>query len=341
MTTPRTLDAAGEGRAAGEPAAERLHWKWIVCGIGFGIAFLWLALRQVDFDASFAILRHVVKSWIPAVFLASLWFMAMKTWRWSTILRPVTVAPFNRLHGAVYIGTAANLVIAHTGELIRARMLARSQGVAASAVLATIAIERIFDFVALLVLIALALVLDPRVSPLLWSAGLVSLAFIAIGLVTVVMFLNPTPRLQALGRVLLDCLPERPRVWIREQLGRGVAGLGAIRSPFVVVSLLGQSLLQWAGIVLAIWASAMAVGIVLPASGAIAVFVLTVIGLTLPSSPVQLGTTQLAFVVGFELVAADAANAFAASLVYTCFAVVPMMLIGAGAWALGAGPRRP
>ncbi len=61
-------------------------------------------------------------------------------------------------------------------------------------------------------------------------------------------------------------------------------------------------------------------------------FVLTVIGLTLPSSPAQLGTTQLAFVVGLELVGAGAASAFAASLVYTCFVVVTMMVLGALCW---------
>ena len=73
-----------------------------------------------------------------------------------------------------------------------------------------------------------------------------------------------------------------------------------------------------------------------PGSGAIAVCVLTVSGLTLPAAPAQLGTTQLAFVVGFELVGAAAAPAFAASLVYTAAVVVMMMAVGAVCWMTAA-----
>lgn len=336
VAAPAPAPAAVPASAAVDPGQSpfdaRRQRKWFAMGLGIGLVFLWLALRHADFAASWAVLRDVRGGWTVAVLVAGFAFMLVKTLRWSLLLHPVMAVDFGFLQRMVFVGTAANLVVAHTGELLRATTVARRGGGAPSAVLATIAIERIFDFVALLVLISVALVLDPRVSPLLWSAGAVSLAFIAVGLAVVFAFLSPSPRLARAGNAMLGRLPQRPRDWIAYQLRRGVEGLGALRRPLAMLQVLALSVLQWSCIVAAVWASAMAVGVEIAISGAIAVFVLTVIGLTLPSSPAQLGTTQLAYVVGFELVGATGTSAFAASLVYTCFVVVVMMLVGAAYW---------
>ncbi|MGE3926723.1 MAG: lysylphosphatidylglycerol synthase transmembrane domain-containing protein [Lautropia sp.] len=319
--------------AAGEsPAPQR---RWLFAGLAIGLVFLWLALRQADLGATWQVLRQVHPGWALAVFAGGTAFMFVKAWRWAIILRHLARPDYGTLARSVYIGTAANLVVAHTGELIRARMIARRVAAPWSAVLATVAIERIFDFIALIILTAVALVLDPRVSPLLWTAGLVSLGFVAIGLSVVLALLRPHPRLQRIGIALLRWIPERPRGWLLRALERGVAGLQALEQPSVVLWAVALSLLQWSCIVAAVAFSTLAVGVAIPVSGAIAVFVLTVIGLTLPSSPAQLGTTQLAFVVGLELIGGSAVSAFAASMVYTVFAVVTMMVLGALLWMAG------
>jgi len=306
--------------------------RWTLLGLAVGAIFLGVALYQADLDAAWDVLRTVHVGWAQAVLACGLVFMAVKALRWSVVLRPLAHCPRGFLLGTVFVGTAANLVVPHSGEVLRATLLARRQALAPSAVLATIAIERILDFVALVILTAVALLIDPRVSPLLWSAGLVSLALVAAGLAVVYAFMRPTERSRRWGGWLIGLLPQRPGRWIEHQIRRGVAGLAALGHPGTVVALTALSLLQWSCIVGSILASALAVGVAIPVSGAIAVFVLTVIGLTLPSSPAQLGTTQLAFVAGMELVGADAARAFAASLVYTGFVNVAMMLIGLLLW---------
>jgi uncharacterized membrane protein YbhN (UPF0104 family) len=62
-----------------------------------------------------------------------------------------------------------------------------------------------------------------------------------------------------------------------------------------------------------------------------------VIGLTLPSSPAQLGTTQLAFTLGLSLASNETEIAFAASVVYTCCVNIPYMIIGAICWLRSGG----
>lgn len=306
--------------------------RWTLAGLGIGLAFLWLAIQEAQFAASWEVLKRADPVWALAAFIAGLGFMAQKTQRWALILRPMMEPRFGALHRAVYIGTAANLVVAHTGEVLRASLVARRNGVPASAVLATVAVERILDFAALLVFTGAALVWDPGMSPVLLTAGFLSLGFVLVGVFGVTAFLNPTPVTRRLGAAALRPLPSRLREWVIGQLQRGVAGLGALKKPGVILELLILSMLQWLWIVAAVWASAQAVGIPVAVSSAIAVFVLTVIGLTLPSSPAQLGTTQLAFVVGLELAGTSGAAAFAASLVYTACVVVAMMVLGALCW---------
>lgn len=306
--------------------------RWMLAGLAIGLVFLWLAFREADFQASWSALTQANPLWAFVAFVGGAGFMAQKTQRWGVILRPMIQPGFHTLHRAVYIGTAANLVVAHTGEILRASLVARKSQAAGSAVLATVAVERILDFAALLVLTGVALVWDPGMSPLLLTAGLLSLGFVLVGVLGVIAFLNPTPLSRRLGMMVLRPLPSRLREWVVRQLQRGVAGLGVLTEPSVILKLLALSVLQWSWIVVAVWASAQAIGVMVPVPAAIAVFVLTVIGLTLPSSPAQLGTTQLAFVVGLELAGATAATAFAASLVYTVCVVVAMMVIGAGCW---------
>lgn len=308
--------------------------RWTLAGLAIGLVFLWLAIREARFEASWEVLRQANPVWALLAFIGGLGFMAQKTHRWSVILAPLTQPRFAVLHSSVYIGTAANLTVAHTGEVLRATLIARRSRVAASAVLATIAVERMFDFAALLVLTGIALVLNPGLSAVLMTAGIISLGFVVAGVLGVLAFLNPTPLTRRLGNMSLRVLPSRLRTWIIGQLQRGVSGLGVLTEPGVIVRILLLSVLQWSWIVLAIWASAHAVGTLVPVTGAIAVFVLTVIGLTLPSSPAQLGTTQLAFVIGLELVGASGAAAFAASLLYSVCVVVAMMVLGAVFWVV-------
>lgn len=323
-----------EDRVKDSVGASPPNRGWILAGAAIGAIFLWFALRQADFAGARRVLSGTQPAWLLVVAAAGMWFMAIKTARWAVILRPLGRPPggsrgLNRL---VYLGTAANLVVAHTGELLRATLLARRRQIAASAVLATIGLERIFDFVALIAMIAVALLIDRRLSPLLWPVGAISLVLIGAGVVVAAAFMRPSPRLRAFVHRVIGWLRPQWRNWIVNQLQRAGAGFAALRDPAAVLWVAVLSLVQWSGIVLAIWASARAVGVEIAVSTAILVFALTVIGLTLPSSPVQLGTTQLAYVVGFELSGASADAALAASIVYTVFVNLTMLTIGALCW---------
>jgi len=303
--------------------------KWLSAGFFVGILFLWIALSQTDLAAAAGVLRNLEYGWIAASIVCGMVFIVVKTLRWRIILQPVAKESFPALLQVVYIGTAANLIISHTGELLRMNILSRRQDVSPSAVLSSIGLERIFDFAALLIFTGLGLFITPVASPFLWSAGLISLSIVLLGVIVVLVLLNPDAEYSTRLTKLVSWLPARPREWLEHQIHRGRAGVSIIREPAAVIKLLLLSVFQWFWIVAAVWTCVQATGVQLSVFGAIAIFVLTIIGLTLPSSPAQLGTIQIAFVFGGNLVGLDSATGLAASIVYV-FAINFVMLLTGG-----------
>ncbi len=114
--------------------------------------------------------------------------------------------------------------------------------------------------------------------------------------------------------------------------------------PELMLSAVLVSVLQWSLVIAAIWCSGKAVGLSATLIAATVTFVLIIVGLTLPNSPLQIGTTQLAFVVGLGTDGTGVTAAIAASLVYTAFLILPIMLAGAALALRGYadidGPRR-
>jgi uncharacterized membrane protein YbhN (UPF0104 family) len=306
----------------------------MAAGLALGALWLWLALRGAEPGPILAAARRAEPLWVAATAAAGVAYMGLKAWRWALLLRPVAPVPLRLVHRAVWAGGAANLVVAHSGELLRAGLVGRGSPASTGAALASIAVERVFDFAALAVLSALAIGLDPRVSSRLVGIGGVGLAVVLIGLALVWRLARDRTGPEGSG-------PPRRRLpaWLAAQTRGWRDGLLGLISPRTAAASLALSLLQWLAIAAAVATSAAAVGLPVSAGAALAVFALMVLGLTLPSAPAQLGTTQLAFQIGLGLVGTPPEPALAASLIYTGWVVLPQLLMG-GALAL-LGLRRP
>jgi len=135
----------------------RKNWK-ILFGIIVSAFFIWLALRGLELEIVAAYLREADYRWIiPGVLV---YFVAVwaRTWRWHYLLRPLKPVPLGQLFPVVCIGYFGNNVYpARAGEVIRAFVLRRNEGISVSASLATIIIERVFDGLVMLVFVFFAL----------------------------------------------------------------------------------------------------------------------------------------------------------------------------------------
>jgi uncharacterized protein (TIRG00374 family) len=246
---------------------------------------------------------------------------------------------FRDLHAAVYLGLAANFLLAHIGELLRATAVARGHGAPVSVVLASVVMERVLDFLAILAILAMVVVAAPGAPEAIVSAAAASAAFVALSVAGLVLFLHPP---EWAARFAARC-GRRLRPKLHDRLARHFArfkeGLAPLTRPGLMAITLCASVVQWGLVVVAVWASGMAVAESVTTLAAIVTFVLLILGMTLPNSPLQVGTTQLAFVIGLGTAGIAASVAIAASLVYTMFLILPIMLAGALA-ALRGQPDR-
>ncbi len=316
-----------------------LQVRTLLIGSTLGAIFLWLALRHADLGAALSGLAAADPVWSLSVFGAGIGFMAVKTWRWVWLLVPVGKPAFAVAHRAVYIGSAANMVVPHVGEVLRSRLLARRTRIPAGTALGTVAVERVLDMAALCLISVPLLLMDASLSALVWPALLTALVIVLLGVGVIADLASGRGLLRRLGQALLPRLPAVLAEGLARQLRNLRAGLDVLNDgPRLLVAVL-LSVLQWSAAVLAVWASVRAIGLAISPGICVAIFMLAVVGLTLPSAPATLGTTQLAFVAGLALAKAPGTLALAASFVYTVYFIMAVMLIGGLWWLLV--PERP
>src|SRR5512144_1795732 len=125
-------------------------WQfWL--GLLISIVFIWLALRGMRLDEFWIAVKQANYIWlIPgiAVYFVGVW---VRAWRWHYLLGPIKKIPTKPMFPITTIGYMGNNVYpARAGEVLRAVILKRREGVSVSASLATIVVERIFDGVVML-----------------------------------------------------------------------------------------------------------------------------------------------------------------------------------------------
>jgi uncharacterized protein (TIRG00374 family) len=302
----------------------------LLAGLAFGALFLYLSVGAVSIEQVTILVRASSPRDMALAVVCAVLFMALKTLRWRELIAPSTSVEFTRLHSIVYAGTAVNLVVSHIGELFRAHTMNRVYAVPTSAALATIALERLFDILAVLLLLTLFLATSGRDVPdVLAAAAEVGLAMCLGATAALIIALVWSEACARLLDRVSRLLPQSAHAWVNRQFSQWVAGLDVVRNPRVLVRVIALSTLQWSTIAAGIWLSAHAVGAYIEWPAALALLTLLIVGLSLPTAPVYVGTTQFAFTVGLHIFSIDAARAFAGSLVYTMFVVMPMFLVGA------------
>jgi uncharacterized protein (TIRG00374 family) len=129
------------------------RWQFWV-GVAISAFFLYRILYKVDFGLLWETLRTANYWWLlpgVGVYFIALWARA---WRWHYLLRPLKSISTRSMFPIVTIGYAGNNIFpARAGEVVRAVILKKKEGVPISASLATIIIERVFDGIVMLAFI--------------------------------------------------------------------------------------------------------------------------------------------------------------------------------------------
>lgn len=129
-----------------------------------GLAAIAFMLRRVDFDRFLAVLAGADARMLALVPLAIMGEQFVRAWKWRQLLLPLRSVGTVRLFGTIMAGYLLSMIVPFGfGTVARAWLVARRDNLKTSAVLATVAIDRLTDglIFACLVPVALVLVVFP------------------------------------------------------------------------------------------------------------------------------------------------------------------------------------
>jgi uncharacterized protein (TIRG00374 family) len=227
-------------------------WQfWL--GMLISIVFLWFALRGLQLDQFWGSVQSANYWWlIPGigVYFIGVW---VRAWRWHYLLGPIKKISTKTMFPITTIGYMGNNIYpARAGEVLRAVILKRKEGVPVSASLATIIVERIFDGV---VMLAFVFVNLPELAKLTGSSGFVGniqqVAVIGTGvfLGALLIFLLAAMFPQVTARVglwfIYRLIPKRLHEKIIDIMNKFLDGLASLRSPFNVLMVFFTSVIIW------------------------------------------------------------------------------------------------
>ncbi|HET8622117.1 MAG TPA: lysylphosphatidylglycerol synthase transmembrane domain-containing protein [Gemmatimonadales bacterium] len=309
-------------------------WTSLV-GLAISVGLIALIVRQVDLAE---VQRHLTSArplpLLVGVFLATVTFL-LRTVRWRYLLRRPNGEPLPM--GALWHATAMgfmanNMLPLRAGEIIRPFAVARLAGIRFTTALASIAVERIFDALTVVLLLTIALaspglgadvviggVPVTRIAAI--AAGASAVALVAGALVVarplaaeaVVRRVVPSPRLADRLVALIEGIRQ---------------GLAALDSPRRLAPVVVWSLVHWIVNAASLWVFFAAFDIPVGFAGALLVQGLVVFGVSVPSTPGYIGPFEAAIVAGLALYGISQDQSFSYALAYHVTTFIPIVVLG-------------
>ena len=184
---------------------------FMLAGVAASALFLWLAARGVDVDVFWESLRNCDYLLLVPALLALAATVAIRSWRWQLLFAPATRPPLGAVTRAMLVGQLFNVILPmRAGEAARIVVLNQEAGTSRAESLGTAVVERVYDVLALLLLVPAAAPFLPEVTWLRRAAVLaaVLLALVVVAAVVVDRFgarpmrlvLRPLARLPGITR---------------------------------------------------------------------------------------------------------------------------------------------
>lgn len=290
--------------------------RMLAGGVIAAAALAWL-FHDVPLHATLAVARRLEWPLAALAVAADVAAYACQGLRWRVLLGTAGHASWLETTEAIYAGLFANeLLPLRPGEALRAWIMARRIGVSVRRIVPSIVVERLFDGLWLtcgLAISAMTIALPPGLADAAEAFGIGLLAALsATFAVSAWLAARPSTRAR-LPHLLRDPA---------EDLAQIGSSRAAIQALVLSLALL---LLQ----ALAFWLTARSVSLPLSFFSSVVVLLVVHLGTLLPNAPANLGTFQVAVVLGLTVFGVDKPTA-------TGFSMVVFVILTAPLWAIGA-----
>jgi len=266
------------------------RWQfWL--GLLISALFLYLALAGLELEEVWQNIRTARYIWIvPGVIV---YFLAVwgRTWRWHYLLASIQKVKLSSLFPVVVIGYMGNNIYpARAGEVLRAYVLKRREGISMSSSLATILVERVFDGVVMLFFVFISLPFAPM-SPhlrrlVVWS----SVLFFGVLGGFFLVAARPENFKAFYRNIAARIIPERFRSRADGILVRFIEGFGGLRRPQDVIMVFVTSVFIWLTETTKYWFVMHGFEFYVPFYVLMLMTAVVNLATTLPSSPGYVGT---------------------------------------------------
>ena len=282
----------------------RKHLKFVALCLFAGLALWWFG-RSMDWEQASAAIARADRGLI-ALAVAVVWLTyLLRAFRWKRLLRPLAPrASLREAFAATTVGFGAIFLLGRAGEVVRPAFLPlRDREVRPGAAFVTIAVERVCDIAAVILLFAGNLLFlrlpgaDETTFARIREAGLILFAGAFAGLCGLVWFGRRAERVTAWAGAKLERAPGVVRrVWgvaagLLEQLGRTLAVLSDGRA---LLATAGWTAALWGAITLANMLVLRAFGLSVGASETVFVLGWSLVGSVVPTPGAGAGTYHAA-----------------------------------------------
>jgi uncharacterized protein (TIRG00374 family) len=306
--------------------------------IALAVGLLAIFLRNADLTRVWTEMQSARPEFLLVAMVLTAGMYLVRAERWQYLLEPLGHTRFWVAFRTTIIGFAATFVLpARAGEVLRPYLLARKEGLPATAAFATIILERLLDLVAVLILLGTFFLFLARgeaaAAPRLFQAvalGGLALAPVGLGILIAMFVMAGHPeRLHALVLRAERLLPGRIARMIAGFTRTFAEGLAAVRSPWRLSVALAWSLVLWLAIATQVWVLVNAFGIDMPFRGSFLLTAMLVVGVSIPT-PGGIGGTHEALRLGLtSFYGADNDVAVGSAIMQHAVNFVPVVLLAA------------
>jgi uncharacterized protein (TIRG00374 family) len=302
-------------------------------GVLFSLGFLVLALHGVDLRKTISALGRVNVMILVAAVACYVFSVVAKTIRWQLLFAGHKEPSFGRALSILSIGFMVNTFLpARLGEFARAYLMGEAETDSKVYVLGTVAVEKVADLLSLLILLAVLLM---EMALPEWLAGP------ARGTALVLVILIPCFFLMVWKRDFIVQMVQRAsrivplawRDWLVRETTHGLASLDVLRSPRLMIGLIGWSLIIWMVSALTNYLVFWALEMVMPVWASLLLLAVLQVGTAVPSSPGRIGVFHYLVILTLAIFSVDKNVALGYSLVLYLVIYVPTALLGIwGLW---------
>ncbi len=292
------------------------------------VVFLVIFARTINWTEAWTSIRSASLPLLAAAIAVNLLTIMIKAIRWWLFLKAAGSPSLLLSLRATIAGAGLNnVLVANGGDAARVVFVSRATGIPSSTVLATVALERLFDpvgFVILLVFGVLAFSLPPSLEK--WHLP----AEIALVVIAILL----TWFVYASRNAKPEHVPERrakPRGLvgrIRAYLVKFAASTRLLTTGPRFIGALVLSMLSWAGQLATFELAAAAAHVDIPVAGSLAALLAINLGLLIRATPGNVGFFQFVFALATAPFGVSRDAAIAVSLLIQTLQIIPLTILG-------------